>query len=205
MADRRPLKSRDTALAAKAARALAGYGVTPNAISQASMGFALLAGAAFWGAGFADEAVRWLLLILAALGCQLRLLCNLLDGMVAIEGGKGTPDGPYWNEAPDRIADALILAGMGMGALAPALGWAAAALAILVAYVRELGSAQGMAADFRGPMAKPHRMALATAAAVMAIFWADAVYWALWGILIGSGITFFWRSAALIAWLNRSE
>ncbi len=203
MAERRPLKSRDTKLAAKVAQSLAMRRVTPNAISQASIVFALIAGAAFWGSGLTDGFLRALLLCIAALGCQLRLVCNLLDGMVAVEGGLGKPDGPYWNEAPDRIADILILGGMGLGASAAGLGWAAAAIAVLVAYVRELGSAQGMPADFSGPMAKPHRMALVTAAALLAIFWPDALYWALLGILLGSGVTFVRRSATLIAWLRR--
>jgi phosphatidylglycerophosphate synthase len=38
---------------------------------------------------------------------QLRLLCNLLDCMVAIEGGKSAPTGALFNEMPDRFADPL--------------------------------------------------------------------------------------------------
>jgi phosphatidylglycerophosphate synthase len=49
----------------------------------------------------------------AAACIQFRLLCNLLDGMVAVEGGKGSVTGPIYNEAPDRIADVLILIGAG--------------------------------------------------------------------------------------------
>lgn len=33
----------------------------------------------------------WLGVILAVLGIQLRLLANVLDGLVAVEGGKGSP------------------------------------------------------------------------------------------------------------------
>jgi uncharacterized protein (DUF1015 family) len=42
--------------------------------------------------------------------------------------------------------------------VAGALGWICAALAILTAYVRELGRGLGQPADFGGPMAKPQRM-----------------------------------------------
>jgi phosphatidylglycerophosphate synthase len=63
----------------------------------------------------------------------MRLLCNLFDGMVAIEGGRKEADGPFWNEAPDRASDILILAGAGLGAGAVGLGWAAAALAVATA------------------------------------------------------------------------
>ncbi len=33
------------------------------------------------------------------------LLANLFDGMVAVEGGLGTPSGILFNDFPDRIAD----------------------------------------------------------------------------------------------------
>ena len=93
-------------------------------------------------------------LIAAALFIQLRLLCNLFDGMVAIEGGLASKDGPFWNEFPDRVADILILVGAGLACGFVALGWAAACMAVLTAYVRELGRAVNVPADYRGPMAK---------------------------------------------------
>jgi len=40
-------------------------------------------------------------------------VCNLLDGMVAIEGGLKTPAGELFNDVPDRISDPLILVGAG--------------------------------------------------------------------------------------------
>ena len=89
-----------------------------------------------------------------------------MDGMVAIEAGKQTADGAFWNEQPDRVADALILVGLGIAAGSLALGWAAAALAISTAYVRELGKGIDGVVDFSGPMAKPHRMALVTGALI---------------------------------------
>lgn len=47
--------------------------------------------------------------ILCIAGIQLRLLCNLFDGMVAIEGGKKSDVGSLYNEFPDRIADSLLI------------------------------------------------------------------------------------------------
>lgn len=166
--NRRPLASRDTGWARGITRMLVRTSITPNQISFASMVFAALAGICFWQAGSAEGIVRVVLLIAAALCCQGRLLCNLFDGLVAVEGGKQSPDGPFWNEFPDRIADIFILAGAGYGVSIPELGWAAAAFAVLTAYVRELGVANGQPADFSGPMAKQHRMAVMTAAAVLA-------------------------------------
>lgn len=199
--NRRPLASRGTGWASALTRFLARTSITPNQISIASMFAAALAGIALWRAGLAQDATGRALLLVAGAGfCQMRLLCNLLDGMVAIEAGKGTPDGAFWNEFPDRVSDLLILAGIGYGIGHPALGWAAAALAILTAYVRELGRGSGLAADFSGPMAKPHRMALVTAAALASMLeplWNgrnEILLTALWLAAIGAGCTALRRS-----------
>ena len=83
-------------------------------------------------------ATRWLWLA-AAVFIQLRLIANLLDGMVAVEGRKGGPTGDLWNEAPDRISDAAIFIGAGYAAgSASVLGFAAALVAVFVAYVLRL-------------------------------------------------------------------
>ena len=207
MPERRPIASRNSKFAAHAAKVLAERGVAPNHISQASMAFAAVAGGAFWLSGATEGFLYGACLVLAALGCQLRLLCNLFDGMVAVEGGKGAADGPFWNEAPDRVADALILVGLGLGTGNPGLGWAAAAFAIGTAYIRELGSAQGLGADFSGPMAKPQRMAVVTGAAILAIIFPVVLVWsplliALWVVLLGSAATILRRSLRLIAALK---
>ncbi|WP_281967176.1 CDP-alcohol phosphatidyltransferase family protein [Roseovarius nanhaiticus] len=193
-ANRRPLGSRDTAWAARVTRILAARGATPNGISLASMVFAAVAGLAFAAlAVFPEWAVP--LLLIAALGCQMRLLCNLFDGMVAVEAGRAAPDGPLWNEFPDRVSDIAILFGAGIGIGQPALGLAAATMAVLTAYTRELGTSVGLAPDFCGPMAKPHRMALITGAAVLAIFETHVVPQgtmltaALWLVTLGAAAT----------------
>ena len=115
------------------------------------------------------RAAWWLL---AAAAIQLRLLCNLLDGMLAVEEGLQTPVGPLFNEVPDRIADVLILAGAGYSIRAlpggVALGWTAAAAALFTAYVRQLGGALTGTQHFGGPMAKQHRMFTLTVASGLA-------------------------------------
>lgn len=202
--NRRPLASRDSGWARTIARKLSTASVTPNQISMASMAMAAVAGIAFWQAGEAMGGSRVALLLLAALFCQLRLLCNLFDGMVAIEGGKQAPDGPFWNEFPDRVADILILVGVGYGVGLPAIGWAAAAFAVLTAYTRELGRNCGLPADFSGPMAKQHRMAVITAAAVLSLaepLWnghSQVLIGALWLIAVGAAITAIRRAANIV-------
>lgn len=202
--NRRPLASRQTGWAQALASALARGPLTPNQISQIGIGAALLSGLAFWAAGAADSWGRVALLLAGAGFCQLRLLCNLLDGMVAVEARRGGPDGGFWNEMPDRIEDALILMGVALGLGLPALGWAAVSAAFLTAYVRALGTSLGQVADFSGPMAKPHRMALVTGAVLLSLaepFWSghgDVLELALWVVMLGATLTVARRSWRLV-------
>jgi phosphatidylglycerophosphate synthase len=66
------------------------------------------------------------------------------------------------------VTDSLFLVALGYAAGCPGGGWACALLAALTAYVRVLGGALGQMQDFRGPMAKSHRMAALTVACVCA-------------------------------------
>ncbi len=156
--DRRPINVRGSGWAQGLARSLAGMGITPNQISVLSIGFAALGAWALYVGGW------WLLA--AALCIQGRLLCNLFDGMVAVEHNKATALGPVYNEFPDRIADSLLLVAGGYAAAIPELGWLAALAAALTAYVRVYGASCGLGHDFRGPMAKQHRMAVLTIACI---------------------------------------
>jgi len=209
--NRRPLASRQTKWAHALTRWLARSAVTPNQISGFSTVVAAAAGACLWLSGSASDWQHAALLLAAALGCQLRLLCNLFDGMVAIEAGKKSADGAFWNEFPDRISDILILVGAGYGVGIPSLGWAAASFAILTAYTRELGRAAGFKADFSGPMAKQHRMAVIAVASVVAIiepFWGDTrnvLEWALWIIILGAAFTALRRAARIIKELKQNN
>jgi phosphatidylglycerophosphate synthase len=204
---RRELATRKAKWAQTLARSLGAAGVSPNAISIASIAFAAFAGVALWrsGSGAGIERVFWLLG--AAAGIQLRLVCNLLDGMVAIEGGHRTPYGEFFNDAPDRFADLMIFVGAGYGLpfeWGRDLGWLAGALAILTAYVRLLGGSMGARQYFIGPMAKQHRMAVMTVACVLATFeplvgWNGyAIAAALAIVVAGSIVTFARRSVAIV-------
>ena len=110
---RRPLKVRNVELSRRFARWLSRRSVTPNQISMASLGFAILAAGCLLAIPRVDGAAVWIPAILAVLFIQCRLLCNLFDGMVAVEGGKSTPSGELFNDIPDRIADPLILIAAG--------------------------------------------------------------------------------------------
>src|SRR5215207_5100790 len=121
---RRPLKTRSRAWAKQAAALLVGTNISPNQISAVSVVVAAIGAAALL---IAANAIG---LIICAICIQLRLLCNLLDGMVAIEGGKRSPLGTLYNEFPDRIADSLLIVALGYTISLPWLGWLGALTAM---------------------------------------------------------------------------
>lgn len=163
--NRRPISARNSGLMRKLAAAIARNGqITPNQISCLSSAAAAV-GAFFLILPGQTPAA----LAACALFVQLRLLCNLIDGMVAVEGGQKTPAGELYNELPDRLSDSLLLVALGYACGAGWLGWLAALLAALTAYIRVFGGSTGLAQSFRGPMAKQHRMAVLTAACLLAI------------------------------------
>ncbi len=160
---RRPLKSRGTGWAAFFTRLMLRIGLKPNLVSLASIVCAAAAGGAMLLASCQQPA--WVFWLLAALGVQSRLFCNMMDGLLAVEGGLKSPTGEMFNELPDRIDDALILVPLGYAGGADwsiALGWAAACGAVGTAYIRAMGAGLTGSHDFSGPMAKPHRMAAVT-------------------------------------------
>jgi hypothetical protein len=135
-ASRRPIASRSSSWAIGLSAWLARSGATPNGISLLSVVFAGI------GAALIVFTTHPIAMVCAAISVQLRLVCNLLDGMVAIEGGKKTKSGPLYNEFPDRVADSLFLVAAGY---ACGFGWL------------------GLPQDFSGIMAKQRRMAVLTA------------------------------------------
>lgn len=193
---RRPLKTRQTASARYMAAALARLGASPNAISLAGIGAAGLGAMAMLAAK--AQPMWWMA---AAVSIQLRLAANMLDGMVAVEGGRQTATGALFNEIPDRIEDSLLLVAAGYAGGAPGLGWLAALLACATAYLRTLGGALGFAQDFCGPLAKPQRMACLTLAALGCAFWPalSLMPAALVAICAGTALTLVRRSARLAA------
>src|SRR5260370_37207280 len=101
------------------------------------------------------------MLIGAAVCIQLRLVANMLDGLIAVEGGHQTKLGELYNEIPDRIADALFLASAGYAsahaAWGVALGWRASVLAGGNAQRRAAGRPRGAGPHFfsaLGPQTK---------------------------------------------------
>jgi phosphatidylglycerophosphate synthase len=110
----------------------------------------------FWQSG----ECHWLLVIAPFL-CLIRLWFNMLDGMVAVASGKASARGEILNDLPDRISDVIIFIGVAHSGLMHSLiGYWAAILAVLTAYVGLFGQAVGRRREFGGVMSKPWRMVL---------------------------------------------
>ena len=209
--DRRPLKTRSQAWAKSVAGFFVKANISPNTISVLSI-LPALGGA--WILACRSSPLSTSSLIIVALCVQARLLFNMLDGMVAIEGGKQSKIGILYNEIPDRIADALFIVALGYAINMPWLGWLGALLAALTAYIRVLGGAIGLAQDFRGPLAKPHRMFLLTLgcliAAIVLYFTRDNQATLLvltitaYLIAIGSALTCITRTLAIAKQLKQA-
>lgn len=204
-AKRRPIKSRSNPFIIKLARYLAKKNITPNAISLFSImpAFIAMIALALWQTPESLSG-KIIFLILAIIGIQCRLLCNLIDGMVAIEGGKVTAAGELFNEVPDRVSDTFLFVGLGLALIDPfnhdpsyglTLGLLAALFAAFTAYVRVLGVSMGSPAFFSGPFAKQHRMALMSItliATILGLFFSlttEFLWVCIITIIIGSFIT----------------
>lgn len=158
--DRRPIATRNRRWAQSVTAWLAFRNVSPNAISIAGMCASIAAGVTLGLTSVEYNRVFW---FIAALGAQLRLIANMLDGMVALASGRDSKVGELYNEVPDRVSDAAVFIGAGYGWGGNiALGYIATILAIFTAYVRAAGKIAGAPNEFCGPMAKQHRMLVIT-------------------------------------------
>jgi phosphatidylglycerophosphate synthase len=171
--DRRPIATRNRKWAQAATMWLASRNASPDAISIAGMCACIVAGVALGLTSVADYRIFWLV---AALGAQLRLTANMLDGMVALASGRASKTGELYNEVPDRVSDAAVFIGAGFASGGNvALGYIATILAIFTAYIRAAGKIASAPNEFCGPMAKQHRMLVITLAclysAVVPLSW----------------------------------
>ncbi len=111
--------------------------------------------------------------VVALIGIQGRLLCNLFDGMVAVESGKTSLVGELYNEVPDRISDTLLLL-LPLGYIITGLdysielAWSGVLLSLFTAYIRVLGTALGIT-SFAGIMAKQKRMVLLNVTLILSL------------------------------------
>lgn len=203
---RREVAARKITLFHRLASTLVRLRLKPNHVSIMSALFGILGGAAFFFAAGSELILKIALLIAAILFIQLRLICNLIDGLMAVECGLKTASGELFNDVPDRVSDVAFIMGAGVFALSYSawmthVAWAAALGAVMTAYARCLGAAMTGKHDFCGPMAKQHRMFLLTLGSVGGILETllekPAFSMSLALVLIAAGS--FWTTARRLA------
>lgn len=151
---------------------MADAGIHPNSVSYAGIVFTFVGASLLVISPRIAPVPAALCLFIFPLFVTLRSVCNLIDGMIAVEGGKQTPSGEIYNDFPDRVSDPLMFIAAGYAIISThwgvAAGWAAALASVIVAYTRMLGGAAGAKQYFTGPMAKTHRMLVISLASLAA-------------------------------------
>lgn len=195
--DRRPIKSRNTKWAQEITHYLVKINASPNKISIYSILFALMGALAICFVPL--YAGIWIF----SFCIFLRLLCNLFDGMVAIEMNRNNPLGRIYNEFPDRITDTIFILAAGFACGQLILSLFGAMFAVATAYVRIFGGSLGFEQDFRGPQSKSQRMGVLIVSSLLAQIelWTNGTLYSLVIglviITIGSFITCITRTMAL--------
>jgi phosphatidylglycerophosphate synthase len=198
---RRPIKMRDSHWSQDAAAYLVRAKVTPNQVSVMSAVFAAAGTALLIASATVTmmPATKALAFFLSGIFIILRLVCNLLDGLMAVEYKQATKCGDLFNELPDRFSDSVLLVAAGYaansGIIGSTLGWLCALLALTTAYLRAFGARYSNSQDYSGPMAKQQRMFTLTCGLVIASIQiistggCSALVCALTTIAVGTTIT----------------
>jgi phosphatidylglycerophosphate synthase len=138
--------------------------VTPNQVSVMSAVFSAAGSVVLIATVLLPmpQGIKALVFFLTAIFILLRLACNLLDGLMAVEYKQATRCGDLFNELPDRFSDSVLLIATGYAANSGEagifLGWLCALLALTTAYLRAFGARYSSSQDYSGPMAKQQRM-----------------------------------------------
>ncbi len=204
--NRRQVASRKVPFFQNFAKRLVRLGLTPNQVSILSVVFAAIGGLALSQVSKMESLEFYFYSILGLIGIQLRLICNLIDGLMAVEGGLRTPNGELYNDLPDRFSDLFLFLGAGFAipfSWGTDLSWATAVLAILTAYVRVLGASMQMGHDFSGPMAKQHRMFILNIVIVVGIVEHAVIGHVQYSYLVGLSVIALGGLATIIARLSK--
>ena len=171
------------------ARGISADAVTFSAVPVAALGGICLALSDSFSA----------LLLLVPVFAAIRLILNLLDGLVARRTGTTHAMGELLNELGDRVSDVLFIGGLAfVAAVGPMLALGAVAAALLASYTGVVARALGVPRQYGGVMSKPGRMITLSIAAPLALIVAEP--WPLLAaaliILVGSLLTMAQRIIA---------
>jgi archaetidylinositol phosphate synthase len=159
-------------------------GVIPSPTAWTSVGFflAILAGVAYWTAGYAGELTGGLLIIASG-------LFDIVDGAVARVMGRVSKVGAFFDSTLDRVAEVAIYFGILFGGYSPSW-WVmlALSLSLLVSYTRAKADSLGTSLSGVGIGERSERLLVLAIASILG--------YASWGVgivVLIAGITFLER------------
>ncbi len=119
---------------------------------------------------------KWPLLTLLVAPLAIgRLAANALDGLVARHTGLARPWGEVFNEGCDRLADALIFAGLALNThVNTSLAWTVLTLILLSSSLALAGKAAGGKRQYGGFLAKADRMIYLAAFSPLTLIFGNA-------------------------------
>ncbi|HEY3274877.1 MAG TPA: CDP-alcohol phosphatidyltransferase family protein [Methanocella sp.] len=130
------------------------YRISPNTISVVALGFAVLAGIAYY-----FSSGNSFILALAVLSLLLNGLLDSLDGALARQTGTSSKYGDFLDHVIDRYADVIVIFGIFLGGYLPAdLGALALAGVMLASYLGTQAQAVGVGRIYGGIMGRADRM-----------------------------------------------
>jgi CDP-diacylglycerol--glycerol-3-phosphate 3-phosphatidyltransferase len=165
--------------------------IHPDVFTYGALILSLVAGWAFFSAG---ANLLWLWLAIPCL--LLRLLFNLMDGLLARETGLADAFGEVKNEFGDRIADVSIFMGLAFGGYADArLAGFALALILCGSYLGILGKALGGPRVYGGVFGKGDRMISLALFSLYVVFSGNLSHYDFYlgFAILAAGVTIFQR------------
>ncbi|MEL4305785.1 CDP-alcohol phosphatidyltransferase family protein [Methanococcoides sp. LMO-2] len=178
---------------------IARRGISPNSLSIASLGFAVLAGICFY---FSIE--RPLFALAALLFVGLNSSLDALDGAVARYMRTDSRKGDFLDHVIDRYSDVFIICGMFFGGHVQwQIGTITIVLVLLVSYLGTQAQALGIGRFYGGIMGRADRLVVILLASIAYVIHSEMVLgysmigWGIIIIAIGSHITTIQRMGSI--------
>lgn len=153
-------------------------GMTPNAVSAASLVFAGLAAATYTLSGTAIGG--WTadprLFVVGAVFVFVNGWLDLLDGALARRQGTDSRAGDLLDHVIDRYADIIIIAGLAGGTGEYLLGFLAVTGVVMTSYLGTQAQAVGLERVYGGLVGRADRLAVIGATTAIAAFYTADIY-----------------------------
>lgn len=176
-------------------------GMTPDAVSVVSLGFALLAGAAYTlaGAAVGGREPDPRLYLLGALFVFVNGWLDLLDGALARRQGVASRAGDLLDHVIDRYADIVLIAGLAAGTGEYLLGFLAVTGVVMTSYLGTQSQAVGLDRVYGGAVGRADRLVVIGVVTAVAAFYTGDLYglslvgWLLVFLAVVGHVTAFQR------------